>query len=52
MQLPEPYFSRGFKPAVFVLALLPLALLGWGVWYDTLGANPIETITRSVGEWG
>ena len=52
MQLPEPYFSRGFKPAVFVLALLPLALLGWGVWYDTLGANPIETITRSLGEWG
>ena len=52
MQLPEPYFSRGFKPAVFVLALLPLALLGWGVWHDTLGANPIETITRSLGEWG
>ena len=52
MQLPEPYLSRGFKPAVFVLALLRLALLGWGVWHDTLGANPIETITRSLGEWG
>ena len=52
MQLPEPYFSRGFKPAVFGLALLPLALLCWGAWYDTLGANPIETITRSLGEWG
>ena len=52
MQLPEPYFSRGFKPAVFVLALLRLALQGWGVWHDTLGANPIETITRSLGEWG
>ncbi|MBO0614270.1 MAG: hypothetical protein RL122_2464 [Pseudomonadota bacterium] len=48
----EPYFTKVFKPAVFVLALLPLALLGWGVWQDTLGANPIETITRSLGEWG
>jgi sulfoxide reductase heme-binding subunit YedZ len=47
----EPYFTHVFKPLVFGLALLPLALLGWGVWQDTLGANPIETVTRSLGEW-
>lgn len=52
MNIHEPYFTKVFKPAVFVLALVPLALLGWGVWQYTLGANPIETITRSLGEWG
>ncbi|MBJ6610275.1 MAG: sulfoxide reductase heme-binding subunit YedZ [Candidatus Thiothrix moscowensis] len=52
MHIREPYFSKLFKPAVFALALVPLALLGWGVWQDTLGANPIETVTRSLGEWG
>ncbi len=51
MQIPEPYFSKAFKPAVFVLALLPLAWLGWGAWQGELGANPIEYITRSLGEW-
>lgn len=51
MQISEPYFTRLFKPAVFALALLPLLLLGWGLWQDTLGANPIEVITRSLGEW-
>ncbi len=51
MQLPEPYFTRGLKPAVFIFALGPLALLGWGLWQDTLGANPIEVVTRSLGEW-
>ena len=51
MQLPEPYFTRGLKPAVFIFALVPLALLMWGLWQDTLGANPIEVVTRSLGEW-
>ena len=51
MQLPEPYFTRGLKPAVFIFALVPLALLVWGLWQDTLGANPIEVVTRSLGEW-
>jgi sulfoxide reductase heme-binding subunit YedZ len=51
MQIREPYFTKVFKPGVFVLALVPLALLAWGLWQDTLGANPIEHITRSLGEW-
>lgn len=51
MQLPEPYFTRGLKPAVFIFALVPLVLLVWGLWQDTLGANPIEVVTRSLGEW-
>ncbi|MFZ1343761.1 sulfite oxidase heme-binding subunit YedZ [Thiothrix eikelboomii] len=51
MQLPEPLFSRCIKPLVFALALLPLVLMGFGVWQDRLGANPIEAVTRSSGDW-
>lgn len=51
MRIPEPYFSRGVKPAVLVLAVVPLGGLAWGVWQDTLGANPLEVVTRSLGEW-
>ncbi len=39
------------KALVFVLSLLPLAYYGWGAWHDTLGANPIETVTRGMGTW-
>lgn len=40
-----------FKPAVFLLSLLPLARLFWFGLHDGLGANPIEFITRSTGTW-
>lgn len=39
------------KTLVFVTALLPLAYYGWGAWHDTLGANPIEAVTRGMGTW-
>jgi methionine sulfoxide reductase heme-binding subunit len=39
------------KAIVFLLALLPLIKLGFGACQDTLGANPIEKITRSTGYW-
>lgn len=39
------------KTVVFLVCLLPLARLAWGAWQDALGANPIETITRSLGTW-
>jgi sulfoxide reductase heme-binding subunit YedZ len=39
------------KTLVFVLALLPLAYYGWGAWQDTLGANPVEAVTRGMGTW-
>lgn len=34
-----------------LLALVPAAGLAAGAWRDTLGANPIETITHTTGEW-
>jgi len=39
------------KFVVFILSLLPLAYYGWGAWHDTLGANPIEAVTRGMGTW-
>lgn len=39
------------KVAIFVLCLAPLARLAWGLYDDTLGANPIEFIIRDLGRW-
>ena len=39
------------KVIVFLLCLIPLARLGWGIWNDTLGANPIEFVIRALGDW-
>ncbi|MBI3523392.1 MAG: sulfoxide reductase heme-binding subunit YedZ [Betaproteobacteria bacterium] len=39
------------KVITFALCLAPLARLVWGALDDTLGANPIEFITRSLGTW-
>jgi len=42
---------RYFKPVVFLACLVPLASLGWRAYSGTLGANPIEFITHSTGDW-
>ncbi len=39
------------KPALFILALLPLAFLVYRGLTNDLGANPIETINRYTGDW-
>lgn len=39
------------KPLLFALALLPFASLAYGVWFDTLGANPAEALIRGLGDW-
>lgn len=39
------------RRALFVLCLLPLAYYGQGLWQDALGANPIEAVTRGLGDW-
>ena len=43
--------NRFIKPAIFILCLLPLTLLFRKLYLDELGANPIEVLTRSTGEW-
>jgi sulfoxide reductase heme-binding subunit YedZ len=40
------------KFVVFCLCLLPLVNYSVGIVNDSLGANPIEYITRGLGEWG
>jgi methionine sulfoxide reductase heme-binding subunit len=46
---------RVIKPALFVICALPLLSLVWaafGVGGASLGANPIEKIQDTCGEWG
>ena len=42
---------RRIKPVVFLACLIPLARLGWKGYNGLLGANPIEVITHSTGDW-
>lgn len=42
---------RGTKPAVFLLALIPFALLFTRALTDGLGPNPAETLIRATGDW-
>jgi sulfoxide reductase heme-binding subunit YedZ len=39
------------RVAVFAAALIPVARLAWKGYRQILGANPIEVITRSTGDW-
>jgi sulfoxide reductase heme-binding subunit YedZ len=39
------------KIAIFLAALVPLARLVWKAFHGGLGANPIEFITHSTGDW-
>jgi methionine sulfoxide reductase heme-binding subunit len=42
---------RWSKPVVFLACLIPVARLVWAFYHDGLGANPIEFITHSTGDW-
>jgi sulfoxide reductase heme-binding subunit YedZ len=42
---------RYFKPLIFVCCLIPVARLVWLGFHAGLGANPIEFITHSTGDW-
>ena len=44
--------ERVYKPALFILALLPFVYLVWGLFYDALGANPVNEFIRETGVWG
>lgn len=39
------------KLTIFLAALIPLARLAWKALHGGLGANPIEVITHSTGDW-
>src|ERR1700722_4829573 len=42
---------RYFKPVIFLACLAPLGRLAWKGFHGLLGANPIEVITHSTGDW-
>ncbi len=42
---------KTLKAAIFVACLAPLGLLACDAYTDSLGANPIELITRDTGSW-
>jgi len=42
---------RIIKIAIFIGALVPLGRLAWKALHQGLGANPIEVITHSTGDW-
>ena len=39
------------KPVLFIVCLIPLAIQLVGIFTDSLGANPIEAVTRRTGDW-
>ena len=39
------------KPAIFLICLIPFVLLVIGAINNTLGTNPVETMTHVTGEW-
>ncbi|MBL8271109.1 sulfite oxidase heme-binding subunit YedZ [Steroidobacter sp.] len=54
--MPSTLVIRRFiKPALFVLCALPLLSLVWagiGIGGASLGANPVERIQDTLGQWG
>lgn len=48
---PTPSQLSAAKAALFAACLLPLSYYAWGAWQDALGANPIEAVTRGLGDW-
>ena len=43
--------SKWTKVVVFILCLVPLAILIWRGFHNNLTANPIEFITHTTGDW-
>jgi sulfoxide reductase heme-binding subunit YedZ len=48
---PDMLLRRLVKPLLFAACLVPFVLLVHAALTDGLGANPIETVTHSTGEW-
>jgi len=43
--------GKKIKPVLFILLLVPLAMLAYRFYSQGFGANPIETINRYTGDW-
>ena len=47
----QEWIERAVKPILFIVCLIPLALMAWDAYNSQLGANPIEKIMRRTGDW-
>lgn len=50
MTLPS-WPPRADKPLLFLLGLVPLAIILFDTFTDRLGANPVEALSHRTGEW-
>lgn len=48
---PEQRLRYLIKPAVFLLCLVPLAILALRILTDALGPNPVEELLHRTGDW-
>ncbi len=48
----SPRVLLGTRIAVFVAGLLPLAWIVYALFTGGLGANPVESMIRELGQWG
>ncbi len=42
---------KWIKTALFMISLVPVMALGWRALHGELGANPIEFVTHTTGDW-
>lgn len=50
--MPQFFWTVGrLKVLLFVICLVPAGLLIWDAFMQNLGANPIEEITHTTGDW-
>ena len=40
-----------FKPGVFILSIIPFALIVYKIFFNKLGPEPVKEITHFTGEW-
>ncbi len=43
--------TKYFKPGVFILSIIPFALIVYKIFYNKLGPEPVKEITHFTGEW-
>jgi len=51
LRMLSPQQISTLKAVLFLICLMPAGVLVWRFFDDDLGANPIETITHTTGDW-
>jgi len=43
--------AKFYKPLIFLLCLIPLGQLAWGLYSGALQPNPVEALLHGTGDW-